>query len=183
MTPSELSSDGGRRSYVPEHVRRPSAFTCYVLDAPVVVGSGDAGDSGTSDIDAPAVVEAALAAASLRPRDAATEYARLGDEAASLEARLAVPDTLEFVPRARASNESSNTGRQEPHGAASERRRAAATMLLDEHAKADTADADDDGGVGHAVASLVAGRRPAGRAQGRRQRSRLPDESDDEESC
>lgn len=27
-------------SYVPEHVRRPEAFTCYELDTPVVVGSG-----------------------------------------------------------------------------------------------------------------------------------------------
>jgi hypothetical protein len=31
---------GPSLSYVPEHVRRPEAFTCYELDVPIVVGSG-----------------------------------------------------------------------------------------------------------------------------------------------
>ena len=31
-----------RRSYVPDFVRRPDAYTCYELDEPLVVGGGDA---------------------------------------------------------------------------------------------------------------------------------------------
>ena len=29
------------RSYVPDFVRRPDAYTCYELDEPLVVGGGD----------------------------------------------------------------------------------------------------------------------------------------------
>ena len=38
---------GGRRagrSYVPDHVRNPHKYTCYILDEPITVGGGDAGD-------------------------------------------------------------------------------------------------------------------------------------------
>ncbi len=30
-----------RRSYVPDYVRRPDAYTCYELEEPLVVGGGD----------------------------------------------------------------------------------------------------------------------------------------------
>lgn len=33
-------SGRAKTSYVPEHVRRPQAFTCYELDTPIVIGSG-----------------------------------------------------------------------------------------------------------------------------------------------
>lgn len=35
-----------RRSTVPDHVRHPDKYTCYVLDEPLVVGGGERG-SGT----------------------------------------------------------------------------------------------------------------------------------------
>lgn len=40
-------------SYVPEHVRRPQAFTCYSLDEPLVVGSGGGGRVDVIDGAAP----------------------------------------------------------------------------------------------------------------------------------
>lgn len=46
-TPAAIDDGAPRRSYVPEHVRRPEAFTCYALEAPIVVGSGDDGASAT----------------------------------------------------------------------------------------------------------------------------------------
>ena len=32
-----------RRSTVPDHVRNPDKYTCYVLDEPLLVGGGDKG--------------------------------------------------------------------------------------------------------------------------------------------
>lgn len=40
----------GRGSFVPDHVRNPHKYTCYVLDEPLIVGGGDAG-AGESQRD------------------------------------------------------------------------------------------------------------------------------------
>lgn len=37
---------GARGSYVPDHVRNPQKYTCYVLDEPLTIGGGDDGDFG-----------------------------------------------------------------------------------------------------------------------------------------
>lgn len=51
--PAEISAavlSRGRVRLVPEHVRFPERFTCYALDAPLLVGSGN--DSGSAQPDA-----------------------------------------------------------------------------------------------------------------------------------
>jgi hypothetical protein len=111
VTPSVLSSDGGRGSYVPEHVRRPHAYTCYTLDAPVVVGSGQVGASDGSlggrgdDADGGAVlaVQAAMAAAT-QARGTGGEYANESESMEAAEAPQRLLSSLEFVPRARAAS-------------------------------------------------------------------------------
>ena len=42
-----------RRSTVPDHVRHPDKYTCYILDEPLLVGGGDegAGDAGRADLE------------------------------------------------------------------------------------------------------------------------------------
>lgn len=76
------------RSHVPEHVRRPQAFTCYALDVPVTVGSGNDGLSASS----------AASAAS-----AAFEYMRPGNAVATPGPSTSVsepaPGVIQFVPR------------------------------------------------------------------------------------
>lgn len=37
---------GARGSYVPDHVRNPQNYTCYVLDEPLTIGGGGDGDIG-----------------------------------------------------------------------------------------------------------------------------------------
>ena len=39
-----------RRSYVPDFVRRPGAYTCYELEEPLVVGSGDNASAGAAQV-------------------------------------------------------------------------------------------------------------------------------------
>lgn len=53
-----LQSSGGKRGgrsggqYVPDHVRNPHKYTCYVLDEPIIVGGGDRGslDGGQAEM-------------------------------------------------------------------------------------------------------------------------------------
>lgn len=43
-----------RRSTVPDHVRNPDKYTCYVLDEPLTVGEGDKGvqsDGGRAELE------------------------------------------------------------------------------------------------------------------------------------
>ena len=39
-----------RRSYVPDHVRRPDAYTCYELEEPLVVGGGDVASTAATQV-------------------------------------------------------------------------------------------------------------------------------------
>lgn len=46
---------GRSLSYVPDHVKNPQRYTCYVLDEPITVGGGDQGtataDGGQADME------------------------------------------------------------------------------------------------------------------------------------
>ena len=44
--PAQRQQRGARLSRVPDHVKNPHKYTCYVLDEPLVVGGGEQGDAG-----------------------------------------------------------------------------------------------------------------------------------------
>ena len=87
--PKQSTAAKPTRSYVPEHVRRPEAYTCYTLDFPVLVGSGNDGHSASS----------AASAAS-----AAMEYFNSGNTAAAPASAATPcdpePGAVQFVFRA-----------------------------------------------------------------------------------
>ena len=89
-TPAAIDDTAPRRSYVPEHVRRPEAFTCYTLDAPIVVGSGDDGASATERAVAQAQASTSAPAALFEDTGVARDSAMDVDEP---------PEAVQFVPR------------------------------------------------------------------------------------
>jgi hypothetical protein len=123
MTPGEVSERPAKRSYVPEHVRRPRDFVCYTFEEPIVVGSGI---DGASRLESAAAQAAAVAAGDAAARGAqlqAEEAARLGGQHTGVEAgvdgaspivatvqdmdarsegaeQATVPESVAFVPRA-----------------------------------------------------------------------------------
>lgn len=44
--PGQRRQRGTGLSYVPDHVKNPHKYTCYVLEQPLVVGGGEQGGAG-----------------------------------------------------------------------------------------------------------------------------------------
>jgi hypothetical protein len=168
-SPSSVSSIGLRRSYVPEHVRRPQAFTCYTLEAPLVVGSGNNGSSGAE------WAEGQAEASQFAGPSISDASDNLMGEASGQEAGLDVemaegstcePGTIEFLPRAGAGH----------HNMLATDVREKSSALLVSFQDGDTMEEPGEG-----VAEMYEVPFPRGKMQRRRLRARTSHDDDNDD--